>query len=228
MTQDVVGLGLRRHQRLAQQGDVLVVPGIAVGNGGPVPDARDLVAVVPPGYNTGGGSCVRRQPVVGLTIIIKDDLLASLQPDLVHDRGVGEGVLRELPAVPLKAAPEAPRAEQHHRTHASSDVAPFLGLEEFQGLFDVVPVLGRFLLGWRRRRLALGLALLACLLGLRLGLRRFGLRHLVVRWLIVLQGCADLVEQPPDENPSRHRRWRPQNQHQPRHFAREIVGHRQV
>ena len=43
-----VGALFGRRQAAPESGDVLVVPGVAVGHGGAVADAGDLVAVVPP------------------------------------------------------------------------------------------------------------------------------------------------------------------------------------
>lgn len=45
---DVVALLHGRHQHLAQQRDVLMVPGVSISECRAVGDLRDLVAVVPP------------------------------------------------------------------------------------------------------------------------------------------------------------------------------------
>ena len=48
VTRDLVALLGGPSEDLPQERNVLVVPGIPVGDGGPVADSGDLVAVVPP------------------------------------------------------------------------------------------------------------------------------------------------------------------------------------
>mmetsp|Transcript_20649 Transcript_20649/g.43400 ORF Transcript_20649/g.43400 Transcript_20649/m.43400 type:complete len:680 (+) Transcript_20649:62-2101(+) len=101
MAHDGVRLRLLRRQALAEGGDVLVVPGVAVGDGGPVPDARDLVPVVPPGHDAGVVGGAVAQPVVRVEVVVDEHLLAVLEAGAEDDGGVGHAH-RHLVAVRRK------------------------------------------------------------------------------------------------------------------------------
>mmetsp|Transcript_21539 Transcript_21539/g.51093 ORF Transcript_21539/g.51093 Transcript_21539/m.51093 type:complete len:212 (-) Transcript_21539:764-1399(-) len=99
MADDTVRLLDRRYQRAAEEGDVLVVPGVAVGNGSPIRDAVDLVAVVPPREHPGVLGGVVADPPVGLPEVVDHHWFAVRAPAQDHDRGVGE-IVGHGPAVP--------------------------------------------------------------------------------------------------------------------------------
>ena len=90
----VCHLLLRRGENTAERGNVLMVPSVAIGDAGALGDARDLVAVVPPRHHARVRGRVVPHPMVGLAVVIQDDLLPRLQPGLEHDlrlrRALGE------------------------------------------------------------------------------------------------------------------------------------------
>lgn len=61
---------------LANSGNVSVVPGVVVDQGGAVSHTTDLVAVVPPRHDLGSRLGVLAEPLVCLTVIINDVLRA--------------------------------------------------------------------------------------------------------------------------------------------------------
>ena len=96
--EDVVGqmldhgvcLLLGRHETFAEQCDVLVVPGVSVGDGRAVANAVDLVAIIPPGHDPRVGGGVVAQPPVGLSEVVDHDHLTPLRATLDDDLGLGE------------------------------------------------------------------------------------------------------------------------------------------
>jgi len=109
-----VGLVLGRREDAAERGDVLVVPRVAVGDGGAVGDARDLVAVVPPRHDARVLGGLGLEPEVGLAVVVDHDGLAVLQRGLEHDlraRGRLGHHVRVL--VELLVAVEHERGEEH-------------------------------------------------------------------------------------------------------------------
>mmetsp|Transcript_67568 Transcript_67568/g.161295 ORF Transcript_67568/g.161295 Transcript_67568/m.161295 type:complete len:224 (+) Transcript_67568:945-1616(+) len=104
MLDDRVRRVLLRRQALAEGGNVLVVPGVAVRDRRAVPDARNLISVVPPRHDAGIVRSLVAHPPVRLAVVIDDDFLAVLQPGLVHDRGVGH-LVRHLVRIPVELPP---------------------------------------------------------------------------------------------------------------------------
>eukprot|EP00959_Pyramimonas_sp_CCMP1952_P432642 9060109-Pyramimonas_sp.AAC.2 len=98
MADHLDGLLLVGHEALAQQGQVLVVPRVAVGDGGAVGHARDLVAVVPPGHHARVLGGVVPQPPVRLAEVVDDYRGPVAVPAAEHDLRLGE-VLSHLLAV---------------------------------------------------------------------------------------------------------------------------------
>ena len=61
-----------RLNRSHYQGDVAVIPRVVVDQCCPIPHARYLISIVPPGHDAGIVSCVLSQPVVGFAEIVED------------------------------------------------------------------------------------------------------------------------------------------------------------
>ena len=89
---DSVGLLLGAREALAQEGNVLVVPRVAIGNGGSVGDAGDLVPVVPPAHDARVLGSLVAEPVVSLAVVVDDDRFSGPELGLEHDARVGEGL----------------------------------------------------------------------------------------------------------------------------------------
>mmetsp|Transcript_137460 Transcript_137460/g.334072 ORF Transcript_137460/g.334072 Transcript_137460/m.334072 type:complete len:307 (+) Transcript_137460:558-1478(+) len=82
---------LGARQRPAERGDVLVVPGVAISDGGALGDTSNLVPVVPPRHDAGVLRRVGVDPLVALQVVVNQERLAELVLRLVNDLGVGEG-----------------------------------------------------------------------------------------------------------------------------------------
>mmetsp|Transcript_42760 Transcript_42760/g.77245 ORF Transcript_42760/g.77245 Transcript_42760/m.77245 type:complete len:448 (-) Transcript_42760:1145-2488(-) len=80
----IVSSLLRACQRAAECGNVLMVPSVSIRDGGPLGDARDLIAVVPPGHDARILRCILVNPLVALEVIVDQGLLSITLPDLVH------------------------------------------------------------------------------------------------------------------------------------------------
>ena len=66
---------LTRGEAFTQEGDVLVVPGVAVRNRRPIADAINLIAIIPPGHHPRICRSALLEPPVRLSIVIEDNLL---------------------------------------------------------------------------------------------------------------------------------------------------------
>lgn len=73
---------------LADSGNVGVVPGVVVDQGGTVSHTTNLVAVIPPRHDLGGWLGVLAQPVVSLTVVI-NDVLRTVGKTRSQDNGRG-------------------------------------------------------------------------------------------------------------------------------------------
>ncbi|EPY30849.1 hypothetical protein STCU_03854 [Strigomonas culicis] len=109
-----VGLLHRRRQHLADGGDVLVVPRVAVGERRAVGDAGDLVAVVPPRKHARVLRRVLPHPDVRVHVVADEDRL-SAHLCLEHQVGVAH-VLGALEGVA-----DVPRVEQKNKHHGEHD-----------------------------------------------------------------------------------------------------------
>mmetsp|Transcript_26441 Transcript_26441/g.57432 ORF Transcript_26441/g.57432 Transcript_26441/m.57432 type:complete len:638 (+) Transcript_26441:429-2342(+) len=228
------GLLLVGHQALAQQCEVLVVPGVAVRNGGAVGHARDLVPVVPPGHHAGILGGVVAQPPVGLPEVVDDHRGSVAVAAAEHDLRLGE-VLRHLLAVGLEVEDGGGHARQEdHRRHLAGKGVVVVRLDdlvlhELHLLRQQVAVSPPLLLG--------GLLHLLLLAGGAAGALRGGaclLRDLLLLLLVRLGGL--LVDEVVD-GPLEHERREgaradgargAQNQNQPHHLAAEVGRHEGV
>mmetsp|Transcript_27728 Transcript_27728/g.55788 ORF Transcript_27728/g.55788 Transcript_27728/m.55788 type:complete len:236 (-) Transcript_27728:1301-2008(-) len=202
-----VGLLLRGGEDAAQGGDVLVVPCVAVGDARAFGDASDLIAVVPPGHHPRVLWRVVAKPMVGLAVVVEDDLLAILQPRLEHDLRLG-GALSELHRVVVKLSRVLGADEEGEQAEAEAWPdrlgAVHLLLEDIDCLGEVVSQLLEVLAGARTILLTLaerGLALAG-----RLGLGRRRLRFLfllltslVVSVLLALRLITEGLDERRDE-----------------------------
>ena len=123
---DLVALVDVPREDLAQEGDVLVVPGVAVGQGGSVSDAGDLVAVIPPRQDAGVLGCVVPKPPVGLAVVVHVDGLPILGSALLDDGGVGEPT-RDAPRVRVEAGAADEEGKEHNDGHCLDNHLPILG-----------------------------------------------------------------------------------------------------
>mmetsp|Transcript_21668 Transcript_21668/g.58326 ORF Transcript_21668/g.58326 Transcript_21668/m.58326 type:complete len:386 (-) Transcript_21668:594-1751(-) len=82
---DPVRVLLWRGEAAPERGDMLVVPSVAVGNGGAVGDARDLVAVIPPGHDARIRGRIIAEPPVGLAVVVNEHGGAVAEVPLHHD-----------------------------------------------------------------------------------------------------------------------------------------------
>mmetsp|Transcript_39854 Transcript_39854/g.95662 ORF Transcript_39854/g.95662 Transcript_39854/m.95662 type:complete len:479 (-) Transcript_39854:602-2038(-) len=81
---------LRSSEAPAQGRDVLVVPSVAIGDGGPVGDTCNLVPVIPPGHDAGILGGVVTEPLVGLEVVVDDGILSILHTVHEHNLWVGQ------------------------------------------------------------------------------------------------------------------------------------------
>ena len=66
---------LTRGEAFAQEGDVLVVPGVAVRNRRPIADAINLVAIIPPGHHPRVLWRIVAQPPIRLAEVVYNHAL---------------------------------------------------------------------------------------------------------------------------------------------------------
>mmetsp|Transcript_142040 Transcript_142040/g.441672 ORF Transcript_142040/g.441672 Transcript_142040/m.441672 type:complete len:231 (+) Transcript_142040:517-1209(+) len=120
VSDDVPRALLGARQRPAERGDVLVVPGVAVGDGGALGDAGYLVSVVPPRHDARVLGRVLVDPLVALQVVVDQDVLSVPALDLVDDLRVGQGprnavaVLDEGHQLPGEAAADENVGDQQH------------------------------------------------------------------------------------------------------------------
>mmetsp|Transcript_8699 Transcript_8699/g.28678 ORF Transcript_8699/g.28678 Transcript_8699/m.28678 type:complete len:252 (+) Transcript_8699:494-1249(+) len=142
-----------RSEGAREVGDVLVVPRVAVGDGGAVGDARDLVPVVPPRHDAGVLGGVVADPVVRLEVVIHHHGLAALEASLEHDRGLGHGLghhVRVVPQLEGGGADDEAAAHGHDLAGQLADlglVHKLHGAERGDDASGVALRLGRGLLG---------------------------------------------------------------------------------
>ena len=79
---------------------MLVVPGVAVGNGGALCYAVDLVAVVPPRHHSTVFRSSVSQPPVRFSVVVHDDRAAVSQLGLKHDGGLAHSNRHALAVLP--------------------------------------------------------------------------------------------------------------------------------
>ena len=103
MTSNPVSLLDTRREGPPEQGNVLVVPRVAIGNGGPVGDTGNLVAIVPPGQDAGVLGCVVPEPPIALAVVIDHDFFSALEAALLDNGGVGEVVGQHVALVVVRA-----------------------------------------------------------------------------------------------------------------------------
>mmetsp|Transcript_21245 Transcript_21245/g.61325 ORF Transcript_21245/g.61325 Transcript_21245/m.61325 type:complete len:220 (-) Transcript_21245:1551-2210(-) len=84
MAHGIVTSPLRACQDLAQRCDMLVVPGVAVCNGGAVSHPGDLVTVVPPCHDARIFRCVLLDPLIAPQIVVHRHLHAVLKLSLKY------------------------------------------------------------------------------------------------------------------------------------------------
>mmetsp|Transcript_65221 Transcript_65221/g.164375 ORF Transcript_65221/g.164375 Transcript_65221/m.164375 type:complete len:271 (-) Transcript_65221:1413-2225(-) len=88
----IPSLLLRACERAAQRRDVLVVPSVAVRDGGTTGDAGDLVAVVPPSHHAGILGSVLIDPLVALIVVVDEVVVPLSVSDAVHHLRVRQRV----------------------------------------------------------------------------------------------------------------------------------------
>mmetsp|Transcript_33406 Transcript_33406/g.105277 ORF Transcript_33406/g.105277 Transcript_33406/m.105277 type:complete len:223 (+) Transcript_33406:761-1429(+) len=98
MPHDRMGFLLGGCKHLADGGDVLVVPCVAVCQGRSLADASDLITVVPPCHHSCLLGGLISQPVVCLQVVVDHHNLPVVRVGLEDDGGVGHAV-SELMAV---------------------------------------------------------------------------------------------------------------------------------
>mmetsp|Transcript_43359 Transcript_43359/g.94218 ORF Transcript_43359/g.94218 Transcript_43359/m.94218 type:complete len:266 (-) Transcript_43359:435-1232(-) len=116
MSNHFVGLFLRPCEALAQQGDVLMVPGISIRQSGAIAESIDLIAVIPPGHDPSILGRLVTQPPIGLAVVIDEDHLTIFGPTFQYDGGLRQA-LPNHPAVvdKLHATHDKHQEDQHGR-----------------------------------------------------------------------------------------------------------------
>mmetsp|Transcript_17286 Transcript_17286/g.37111 ORF Transcript_17286/g.37111 Transcript_17286/m.37111 type:complete len:358 (-) Transcript_17286:888-1961(-) len=236
MLRDRMRYVLVGDEALSEKRDVLVVPGVPVGDGGAVRNAVDLVPVVPPRHHASVLGRVVAKPPVGLAVVVDHHLLPVVQLRLEHDLGLRQP-LRQLVRVVVKLdclrvgllqQVDSQRDAQHqHR--------PVL-VDEVEHLFDQVDKCRKV----RRRLGQCGLALLLppgrhllLLIVLLLGLLLLvGVALLVARRERDEQPFSrvkqQLVEEEAEADPAERGGHRAEKDDQTRHLVGEVVGDERV
>mmetsp|Transcript_8845 Transcript_8845/g.28034 ORF Transcript_8845/g.28034 Transcript_8845/m.28034 type:complete len:537 (+) Transcript_8845:4514-6124(+) len=181
-----VRLLLWRREDAAERRDVLVVPGVPVGDRGAVGNAGDLVAVVPPGHHARVLRRLVAQPPVGLAVVVHHHLLPSVCLGFEHDLRLREP-LGQLVRVVVKFAP--PRHAPVHRVRAERDpqqTRDRIGVDQLHALHCQRAERARVQPRLAQRRLGLGAAL-AALLAPLLGRRRHVLAAPILLLLLLLR-----------------------------------------
>mmetsp|Transcript_25412 Transcript_25412/g.55838 ORF Transcript_25412/g.55838 Transcript_25412/m.55838 type:complete len:301 (+) Transcript_25412:849-1751(+) len=112
MASDLVAFFFTGSQHLAQESNVFVVPGVAIGNRGAVSECRDLITIIPPRHDSGIFRRVVSQPPVCLAIVVQLDNRAVAQSGLDDDCWIRK-VRRESPAVMSKV--DAKNVSRQHQ-----------------------------------------------------------------------------------------------------------------
>ena len=115
---------LGRREAPRDQRDVLEVPGVAVGQGGAVGDAGDLVPVVPPRHHAAVLGGVLPEPVVAVEVVVHDDALPGLQLRLEDDAGLAGRVRKHVAELVERVEVQRGPAEQQQSGRDAENFAP--------------------------------------------------------------------------------------------------------
>ena len=102
-----------RAHGLANSGNVGVVPGVVVDKSWSVSHTTDLVPIIPPRHDFSILVCVLAKPIVGLTVIVNQELASIGQTASQHDRRRRVGVRCNPGAV----SNENQKIDQHGGCH---------------------------------------------------------------------------------------------------------------